>query len=126
VDYHDELLQELRKRLNKPNMRFIVNHGTDFPEVPAASVDYVFSFACFVHLDLHLIAAYLKNIRTILKPGGSVVISYADKTKIGARTPAFSDNTPERMREMVTRAGFLILEEDLTSLWNSSVIRFTR
>lgn len=125
VDYHAELLQELRRSFNQPNMQFIVNHGTDFPGVPEHSVDYVISVACFVHLEAHLIAAYLKNIARILKPGGNVFVTYSDKTKVGAQiNSTFTENTPERMREMVTEAGFKILEEELTILWNSGVIRF--
>jgi phospholipid N-methyltransferase len=127
VDYHAELLHELRGRFNMPNMQFIVNNGTDFPGVPESSVDYVISVACFVHLELHLISAYLKNIAVILKPGGNVFLTYSDKTKVGAQmNSTFTENTPERMREMVTQAGFRILEEDPTILWNSGVIRFTR
>jgi len=125
VDYHAELLQELQRNFNKPNMQFVVNHGTDFPGVPEHSVDFVLSIACFVHLELHLIAAYLNNIARILKPGGNVFITYSDKTKLGARmNSTFSDNTPERMRKIVTDAGFKILEEELTILWNSGTIRF--
>jgi len=125
VDYHAELMQELRERFNKPNMEFIVNNGTDFPSVPEHSVDYVVSIACFVHLEVDLIAAYLKNISRILRPGGNVVISYSDKTKVGGQINlAFADNTPARMRELVADAGFRILEEELTILWNSALIRF--
>lgn len=127
VDHHSELLNELRKHFHRPNMQFIVNHGTDFPGVPENSVDYVISIACFVHLEPHLIEAYLQNIRTILKPGGNVVLTYADKSKVGGRiNHTFGENTPERMRDMVIRAGYRILEEDLTVLWNSGIIRFTR
>jgi SAM-dependent methyltransferase len=125
VDYHTELLQELRGRFDATNMQFIVNHGTDFPGVPEHSIDYVISVACFVHLEPHLIAAYLKNIAGILKPGGNVFMTYSDKTKIGAQmNHTFTDNSPERMRGMVTQAGFRILEEDPTVLWNSGIIRF--
>jgi ubiquinone/menaquinone biosynthesis C-methylase UbiE len=127
VDYHAELLHELRRRCNRPSMQFIVNNGTDFPGVPENSVDYVLSVGCFVHLEPHLIAAYLKNIATILKPGGTVFITFSDKTKFGAQINAtFSENSPARMREMVTEAGFRILEEDSTILWNSGIILFTR
>jgi len=127
VDYYPELLQELRGHVNEPNMEFIVNHGTDFPGVPANSVDYVLSIACFVHLEPHLIAAYLKSIYGVLKPGGHAVITYSDKTKIGAQlNHTFTGNTPELMREMVIQAGFRVVEEDLTILWNSGVIRFSR
>ena len=78
-----------------------------------------------MHLEAHLIEAYLRNIARILKPGGNVLITYSDKTKIGGQlNPTFGENTPARMREMVAEAGFRILEEELTILWNSAVIRF--
>jgi len=126
VDYHPELLNELRKTFNKPIMQFIKNNGSDFPGIPENSVDFIFSFACFVHLDADLIEAYLKNMKSILKPGGNVVIHYSDKTKIMAQiNPGFSENTPERMRSMVSAAGFQVVEEDLTTMWHSSLIRFT-
>jgi hypothetical protein len=55
------------------------------------------------------------------------VIHYSDKSKIMAQLKSgFSDNTPERMRGMVLGAGFRILEEDLTTMWHSSIIRFSR
>ena len=47
-------------------------------------------------------------------------------SKVGGRiNQTFGENTPERMREMVVRAGYRIVEEDLTVLWNSGIIRFT-
>jgi ubiquinone/menaquinone biosynthesis C-methylase UbiE len=127
IDYHAELLQEVRRRFHTPNMQFIVNNGTDFPGVPENSIDYVISVACFVHLERHLIGAYLKNIAKILKPGGNVFLTYSDKTKVGCQlNPTLSENNPEHMREMVTQAGFRVLEEDPTVLWNSGIIRFGR
>jgi hypothetical protein len=45
---------------------------------------------------------------------------------MAVKNPTFSDNDPERMRAMVTAAGLDILEEDTTTLWHSSMIRFTR
>lgn len=126
VDYHAELLREVRKKFDRPNMKFIRNNGCDFPGIPKASVDFVFSFGCFVHLDASLIKEYLGNFKDILKPGGSALIHYSDKTKLMAQVnPGFSDNTPTLMRQMVADAGFRIVEEDLTTLWHSSIIRFT-
>jgi SAM-dependent methyltransferase len=127
VDYHSELLAELKKSVKNPNVIFVQNSGTDFPDVPSGEVDFVFSFGCFVHLDMPLIEGYLANIKGILKPGGNVVIHYSDMNKIMARelVPSFAENTPEQMQSMVVAAGFTILEEDLTTLWHSSLIRFT-
>jgi hypothetical protein len=107
-------------------MVFIKNTGTDFPSIPECSIDYLFSFGTFVHLDLHLIEAYLIHMKPILKPGANAIIHYADKTKIMAQmNDSFSNNTPEKMRQMVSGAGYKILEEDLTTMWHSSIIRFT-
>jgi ubiquinone/menaquinone biosynthesis C-methylase UbiE len=126
IDYYPEVLEELRKNFKKPNMEFINNHGTDFPGIRERSIDYVFSFGTFVHLDLNLIEAYLINVKHILKPGANAVIHYSDKRKIMAqRLKGFSENTPEKMRAMVSCAGFRIVEEDLTTMWHSSIIRFT-
>lgn len=126
VDYHSELLKELKKNFNEKNMTFIKNNGTDFPDIEGSFIDYLFSLGTFVHLDQHLIEAYLKNMRSIVKPDANIVIQYSDKTKIMARLhQGFSDNTPNDMRRMVLNAGYTILEEDLTTMWHSSIIRFT-
>jgi hypothetical protein len=126
VDYHQEILDELKRNVSGKHLTFIKNNGTDFPGVPEGSVDFLFSFGAFVHFDLALIEGYLKSMHAVLRPGANVVIQYADQNKIMARmNPGFSDNTPERMRQMVTAEGYQILEEDLTTLWHSSVIRFT-
>ena len=64
-------------------------------------------------------------MKSIMRPGGNIVIQYADKTKIlGQMNDGFSDNFPEKMRKMVTDCGYKIVEEDLTTLWHSSIIRF--
>jgi hypothetical protein len=126
VDYYSELLEELKKNFNDTNMTFIKNNGTDFPDIEGGAIDYLFSFGTFVHLDQHLIDAYLKNMKSIVKPGANIVIQYSDKTKIMAQlNKGFSDNTPDKMRQMVLDAGYKILEEDLTTMWHSSIIRFT-
>lgn len=126
VDYHSELLKELKKNFNKTNITFIKNNGTDFPDIEEGCVDYLFSFGMFVHLDNNLIEAYLKNMKSIVKPGANIVLQYSDKTKIMAQlNKDFSDNSPDKMRKMVSNAGYKILEEDLTTMWHSSIIRFT-
>jgi SAM-dependent methyltransferase len=126
VDFYEPVLEELRRHFRRRrNIKFLKNNGTDFPGVTPQSIDFVFSFGTFVHLDFHLIGAYLDQIRVIIKPGSNVVIHYADKTKImGKLNAGFSENTPERMREAVTSRGYRILEEDTTTMWHSSIIRF--
>jgi hypothetical protein len=126
VDYHGILLDELRRNFGKcRNIKFVKNNGTDFPEIPQGSIDYLFSFGTFVHLDFNLIEAYLVSIKPIIKPHANVVIQYSDKTKVmGQAAKSFSENTPEQMRTAILANGYRILEEDTTSLWHSSVVRF--
>jgi hypothetical protein len=126
VDYYADLLEEMKKNVRKRNIEFIKNNGTDFPGIDERSVNYLFSFGTFVHLDTHLIEAYLRNMKRILKSGSNVVIHYSDKTKVMAQiNEGFADNTPGEMRSMVLDAGYRICEEDLTTMWHSSIIRFT-
>jgi cyclopropane fatty-acyl-phospholipid synthase-like methyltransferase len=90
VDYYEELLSEFRKTFHRhKHVKPIKNNGTDFPGVAQQSVDYVFSFGCFGHINQILIDGYLGHIKEILKPGGNVVIHYSDKNKIMAQDPAF-------------------------------------
>lgn len=79
-----------------------------------------------MHLDGHLIQAYLGNMKRILKAGANVVIHYSDKTKVIAQiNESFAENTPAKMRSMLLEAGYMVCEEDLTTLWHSSIIWFT-
>jgi ubiquinone/menaquinone biosynthesis C-methylase UbiE len=127
VDYYAEMLDELQRRFRKPNMVFVKNNGTDFPGVETDSIDYLFSFDTFVHLDKPIIQMYLESIRAIVKPKANIMIHYSDKTKVMAQANrGFADNTPDEMRQMARRAGFQIVHEDLTTMWHSSIIHLTR
>jgi len=125
VDYHQELLNELKSNFDTDNFVYIKNNGDDFPNIPNASVDFVFSFGTFVHLDLDIIDRYLRNMKELLKEGASAVIQYSDKTKpLGEQNAGFSENDPERMRELITSHGYSIYEEDVKTMWHSSIVRF--
>jgi hypothetical protein len=128
VEYYAELLSEVQRTfVRRENLVFIKNNGNDFPGIPADSIDFLFSFGVFVHLDMPIVESYLDNIKPIIKPGANVVIHYADKTKIMAKlNEGFAENDPERMRQAVQTRGYEILEEDVTTLWHSSIIRFTK
>jgi ubiquinone/menaquinone biosynthesis C-methylase UbiE len=126
VDYHQELLDELAGNFKAPHLQLILNNGTDFPGIPDLSIDFLFSFGVFVHLDVGIIGAYLESMRRVLKPTGCAMIQYSDKNKDAAKKlgRSFADTNPEIIRELVIKSGYRVLEEDLTTLWHSSVIRF--
>jgi len=127
VDYHQELLNELRKTYDRPNMVFIKNNGTDFPGVPDGSIDFLFTFGVFVHLDIEIIDQYLDNMRRILKPEAVAVIQYSDKNKPAAQSnKGFSENRPEVMVPLVEGKGYQILEDERELMWHSSIVRLYR
>jgi ubiquinone/menaquinone biosynthesis C-methylase UbiE len=123
VDFHQELLDELKSNFNQPNMTFVKNNGNDFPGIPERSVDFLFSFGTFVHLDIDIIDRYIGNIKPLLKPESNVVIQYSDNTKPLCGY-SFSANNPDIMRSMVQKHAYDILEEETKTIWHSSVIRF--
>lgn len=108
------------------SMRSIIikNNGDDFPGIQDGSVDFVFSFGVFVHLDTDIISRYLNNMKRLLHPDSIVVIEYGDKTKpLGEKNTGFSENDPETMRKIVLSHGYRIVEEDTQSMWNGCMIR---
>jgi hypothetical protein len=128
IDYHQELLDELARSFRAPHLRLIKNNGTDFPGIADKSIDFLFSFGVFVHLNIDIMESYLGSIRRVLKSTGCAVVQYSDKTKEGARSAGdgFANTTPELVRPIVIRCGNRILEEDTTTLWHSSIIRTSR
>ena len=116
----------MQRSYRAPHLSTLRNNGTDFPGIADASVDFVFSFGVFVHLDIDVIEAYFRSMHRILKPSGCAVIQYSDKNKEAARKygQGFSDTTPEIIRPLVIGCGHRILEEDITTVWHSSIVRF--
>ena len=125
VDYHQELLDELRTNFAQENITTIKNNGNDFPSIAPKSIDFLFSFGVFVHLDVNIIEKYAAAMKSIMKDDGDIVIQYADKDKEDAkRNPAFSENNPRIMRSLIEKAGFRIVQEDTKSIGHSAIMRF--
>lgn len=126
VDYHVELLEELKLNYNFANMSFVLNNGDDFPGIQHKSIDFIFSFGTFVHIDINIIDTYLSNIKPLLKDGASVVLQYSDMRKPMAKllTGSFSENEPATMKKLIYSHGYTIFEEDEQTLWHSAIVRF--
>ncbi len=126
IDYHKEILDGLKKAFrNVDKITYIVNNGDDFPGIPDHSIDFLFSFGTFVHLENDIIDRYLKNMVRVLKSDANVVLQFADKSKpMAANNPDFGDNQPETMAKLIRDNGFTIYDEDNKTLWHSGVVRF--
>ena len=108
-------------------IRFYETSGYELDGIDDASVDFVFSFGTFVHIDPDGIDAYLAQIHRVLRPGGVATIHYADRTKpfFAGKPPGhagFSDMSGPKMEEMARRHAFEIAEHDRKLLNHSNVV----
>ena len=126
VEYNTEFFPILEDLFSGkgPELSFVTSDGASLPGVPDKTVDFVFSYDCFVHLDIPLIEGYLSEIARVLAPHGRAVIHYADKTKEMAQKQGanFSPTTPETMRGLVEAAGFEITKEDTQRISHSAIM----
>jgi SAM-dependent methyltransferase len=56
---------------------FVFSRDGELPAIPAESIDYVFSFDTFVHFDVPLFDAYVREIGRVLRPGGILHLHFA-------------------------------------------------
>lgn len=70
------LLRERFKDLS--NLEFVLLDGNGLGSIPSQSVDAVFSYDVFNHLEQWDIFNYLMEIKRILKPGGKAILHYSN------------------------------------------------
>lgn len=79
VDVSQEMIRRLTHRFtDQPHATFIKGDGRTLAGVEDASVDHVFSFNCFVQLELEDFFGYLLEIARVLRPGGRASLQYAE------------------------------------------------
>ncbi|MCC7011890.1 MAG: class I SAM-dependent methyltransferase [Planctomycetes bacterium] len=125
VDIHAEMFHYLLERFGpQAHVSFVRSTGSDLPSVPARSLDFVFSFGTFVHLDPPLVEEYLRNLAPLLRPYAHVVIQYSDKRKPrAAGNPGFAPMDVELMHALLARTGFAVEEEQNETLPHSNIVR---
>ena len=113
LDLNNKFFPYLKKRFGDPqNISYHQTNGTDFPNIPKNSVDFLFSFGTFVHLDQEIILEYLDNMKNILKENSNVVLNYSDIPRPQKFNKGFAYNTRAIMRKMITDNGYEIVSED--------------
>ena len=124
VDLNSVFFPYLEKRFSESTgkMKFYHTSGYEMNGIDSDSIDFVFTFGTFVHIEPDGIFAYLAEIKRVLKPGAIAVIQYADKTKKRAQElKGFTDMNPGKMEEYI-RAQELKLIEHNTRLMSQSNI----
>ena len=99
-------------------------HHLPEPVLPAhleSSLDLLYSFDVFVHIDLHVQWRYVQELARVLKPGGKGFLHTSDLTSRGGwerfaeqphyRVEGFYFMTPQAVRTLIERAGLRIVAE---------------
>lgn len=120
VDLNAEFFAGLKELFPKANLEFYQPQGCDLRGVPDDTVDFVFTFGTFVHVEPEGIHEYLLEIRRVLRSGGIASVQYAEKRKPKAQiNPWFSDMTADKMEAM---APMPIVEHNTRLLNHSNIV----
>jgi cyclopropane fatty-acyl-phospholipid synthase-like methyltransferase len=125
VELNPEMFAYIRSRFGDPkHVSYVTTHGHDLPCVPNDSVDFIFSFGTFVHLEMETIARYVESMSLVLKPGADVILQISNKHKEHSlvEKPSFSSNSPEFMADAFSRHGLTTVDVDNDVLLHSSII----
>ena len=125
VDLNSEFFPYLQERFKDhlSKFRFYHTSGYELDGIATNTIDVVFSFVTFVHIEPNGIYLYLGHIERVLKPGAIAIIQYSDKTKIRARVNrGFSNMNANKMENFVSKYSFKLLDHNLRLLCNSNII----
>nr|WP_246280453.1 class I SAM-dependent methyltransferase [Nocardioides daedukensis] len=86
VDLSPTCLEVCRSRFGDDGqVRYIETDGTSLPGVLDESIDFIWSFDSFVHMERGVIDAYLAEFARVLRPEGRFVIHHAGKREWSLR-----------------------------------------
>jgi ubiquinone/menaquinone biosynthesis C-methylase UbiE len=84
VDVTDRPLALCRERFAAAdNVEYVLSSGSDLPGIADSSIDAIWSFDVFVHVEPVDQAAYLAEVARVLAPGGVAIIHHADGRNLG-------------------------------------------
>lgn len=108
VDLTPACIELCRDRFgHHENVEFFLNDGKSLEFLADSSIDRIWSWDTFVHIDPADIRAYISQFDRVLKPGGKALIHHSahGQTRLGWR----SDMSSEKMKSFARESG-LVLE----------------
>lgn len=91
VDLSPTCIEACKRRFaDAKNVQYFVNDGRSLPEEASRSIDFIWSFDSFVHIEADVIDAYLGEFARVLRPGGRFAIHHADKRDWSLRMVPFT------------------------------------
>ena len=123
VDVNPTMLQYTAQRFaGADNLSLLLTDGASLEGIPARTVDFVFSFGTFVHIDPPQIIAYLAQLRPLLRPGADVVLQYADKSKpMASENIHFVHTDPVWMEDLLCTQGYHVVRHSTDLLPHSNL-----
>lgn len=109
IDLSKTCVDLCTKRFAATSARFRINQGNNLPGVIGASVEVIWSFDVFVHINLVDIASYLEEFYRVLKPGGRAVIHHG--TAAGHSGGWRSDATTSELNALIVTKGLRVVEQ---------------
>ena len=101
------------------NIDYFINDGRDLSFIPAYSIDRIWSWDVFVHIQSTDIENYVRQFATILAPGGRGVIHHS-KSGV-SQTGWRSDMTAQKMVDFCQRYGLDVLQQ--FDSWDNGRVR---
>jgi len=101
IDISETSVQECRRRFAScANVEFRLGSGSDLEGVPDASIDAIWSFDVFVHINRTEFLSYAKEFTRVLKVGGVGIIQHGScgGSKGGWRSDICRDDASEALR----------------------------
>jgi SAM-dependent methyltransferase len=79
TDVSEKMLQRAKYRIQRfTNVKFEKLNGLDLHQFESGSIDFIFSFDCFVHIEIEDIYCYLQEIKRVLAPDGAGLLHFAN------------------------------------------------
>ncbi|MEP6942881.1 MAG: class I SAM-dependent methyltransferase [Betaproteobacteria bacterium] len=112
VDISAECVRICEQRFGEfKDARFHCNSGADLAALSDRSIDRIWSFDVFVHINRAEVAQYVREMRRVMRPGALAVIHHGDHR---GRTGGWrSDLTAEALVQLLVENG-LSLESQVT------------
>jgi len=83
VDLSPNCLEHCRRLFNgRDDVAYLGTDGRSLTGVDDASIDFVWSYDAFVHMEPEVVEAYLSEIRRVLRPGGRAAVHHAGRRHV--------------------------------------------
>jgi SAM-dependent methyltransferase len=107
VDISETSVSECRRRFREhANASFEVGNGKDLSSVTSDSIDGIWSFDVFVHINKHQFESYISELARVLKAGGAGLIQHGSAG--GATGGWRSDVKTSDVCEYLQSSGFVV------------------